>query len=598
MTPSATDPSTGLGAGSRDQAKTIARATFDGFLQSDLMPSGMQAPAIIWATAFLVAPSLLFPVSQFAKYSFLRTYHPALIERTLWSDRLLFLLMSAGAVGLVSVVLWDTLFPARRDAFVLTPMPVSLPVQMVGRLGGLVLLCVVFMVGLNVIPSLVFPVVSLVSLGAMLRAVAAHLIAAGAADVFVFFAITSLQGLVILGLGRRAASRLASLAQATAMLALLLSLLFITGIRSVTVDAILRGDPADPILQFVPSAWFLGLYEYIAGTRHALMADLAVRGLAAAVIPFATTVAIYAFGYKRLLARAVETPPRSTRSIMVALGSGLIRKVFIRRPEQQAVAAFLLRAISRSGRHSMLLSIYFGAGLAMMIAFVLPDILRAGAQTFATPSVSALALPLVLSVGLATGVRILITIPADMGARWVFQTASIPPRQVDAAVHKTMLLLVVGPTVVTAAVSAGALWGWLAGVHHAAYCGALSTALCELMLLRYRGIPLTRPYIPGASRFHLLWALYFSAFTTYTFTSAELERHLMREAGTTGIGYAVMVFGTIAAALWIRRKLKVRTWEHVPFEAEMPDDQMFQGFNLSEIQAAQAVATPQDQRST
>ena len=59
-----------------------------------------------------------------------------------------------------------------------------------------------------------------------------------------------------------------------------------------------------------------------------------------------------------------------------------------------------------------------------------------------------------------------------------------------------------------------------------------------------------------------------------------------------------MVFGAIAVALWIRRKLKVRTWEHVPFEAEMPDDQMFQGFNLSEIQAAQAVATPHDQRST
>ena len=280
------------------------------------MPSGMQAPAIIWATAFLVAPSLLFPVSQLYKYSFLRTYYPALIERTLWSDRLLFLLMSAGAVGLVSVVLWDTLFPARRDAFVLTPMPVSLPVQMVGRLGGLLLLCLVFMIGLNVIPALVFPVVSLASLGAMLRGVAAHLIAAGAADVFVFFAITTLQGLVILGLGRRAASRLASLAQAAAVLALLLSLLFIGGIRSVTVDAVLRGDPTDPILRFVPSAWFLGLYEYLAGTERAVMADLALRGVAAALIPFAATVAIYAFGYKRLLARAVETPPRSTRSIL------------------------------------------------------------------------------------------------------------------------------------------------------------------------------------------------------------------------------------------------------------------------------------------
>src|SRR4051812_40484663 len=144
-----------------DQARTIGRATFDGFLQSDLMPTGMQAPALIWVAAFFVAPALLFPVSGLQKYSMIRAFFPARLEGTLWNDRLLFLLMSAGAVGLVSVVLWETLFPARRDAYVLTPLPVSLSVQMLGRLGGLMMLCLVFVVALNAIPSVVFPLVSL-----------------------------------------------------------------------------------------------------------------------------------------------------------------------------------------------------------------------------------------------------------------------------------------------------------------------------------------------------------------------------------------------------------------------------------------------------
>lgn len=147
-------------------------------------------------------------------------------------------------------------------------------------------------------------------------------------------------------------------------------------------------------------------------------------------------------------------------------------------------------------------------------------------------------------------------------------------------------------------VSVVLLWGPLVGVQHGVYCGALAVVLCELMLLSYRGIPLTRPYVPGASRFHLLWALYLSAFFTYTFTSAELERQLMQEFGTAGIANAAGVFLAIALALWARRKLKVRTWQDVPFEAEMPEDQMFQGFNLSEIQAAQSVATPRDHRNT
>jgi len=554
------------------------------------MPSGMQAPAIIWATAFLVAPSLLFPVAQLNKYSFLRTYYPQLIERTLWSDRIIFLIMSAGAVGLVSVVLWDTLFPARRDAFVLTPLPVSLPVQMLGRLAGLMALCLVFVVGLNAITSVVFPIVSLGSAAQWPRGILAHLFTTAAADVFVFFTVTSLQGIVILGLGRRTAARLASFAQVLAVLVLLLSLLFLGGIRSVTVEAFLRGDPASALLRFSPSAWFLGLYEVLAGTSRSLMAAPAWRGLAAAAVPLLVTVAIYAFGYKRLLARAMETPPRSTRSIAVTGMSWLIRR-FIRRPEEQAIAAFVLRAISRSGRHSMLMSIYVGAGLAMMVTFVLPEILRTGASAFSTPSVFALALPLVLSAALAVGFRILITMPAEMPARWVFQTTAIEPRRVDAAVHKTMVLVVAVPTMVAAAISAGVLWGGLAAAQHTVYCGALAVLLCELMLLRYRGIPLTRPYVPGASQFHLLWALYLSAFTTYTMSSASLERQLMRTGGTTGIAWAVAIFGAIAFGLWLRRKWKVWTWTEVPFEAEMPEDQMFQGFNLSEIHAAQAVAS-------
>ena len=61
---------------SADQVETIARATFSGFLESDLMPAGMQAPALIWAAAFLVAPSLCLPAVYLVKYPFIRKYQP------------------------------------------------------------------------------------------------------------------------------------------------------------------------------------------------------------------------------------------------------------------------------------------------------------------------------------------------------------------------------------------------------------------------------------------------------------------------------------------------------------------------------------------
>jgi hypothetical protein len=583
-----------------DQVRTIARATFEGFLQSDLVPQGMQAPALIWAAAFLVGPALFFPAQFLAKYPFIRRFHPDQLERAFWDDRLLFLLMSAGAMGAVSVVLWETLFPARRDAFVLTPLPVSLPIQMIGRLGGLLALCTAFVVALNAVPAVTFPMVTSAGFLQMPRAIAGHFIATAGADAFVFFSVTSLQGLIILAFGRRAAAKLSPIAQTIAVVAVLLAILFIGGIRSATGDALTRSDPSDPALAFNPAAWFLGLYEFIAGSPRPLVAALAVRAIAAAIVPTVITVAIYAFGYRRLLRRAVETPSRKTRSWLTMVPSAVVRAVFIRRPQEQAIAAFLLRAIARSGRHSLLLSIYVGVGLAMMITFVLPNVLRTGAWDVARPTVPFLALPLVLSAALACGVRILMAIPAEMNARWVFQTAALTPAQTDAAAHKALLLIVAGPVTVFAGASGALLWGSHIGFLHALYCLALAVLLCEILLVGFRGIPLTRPYVPGSSRFHLLWAVYLSAFTTYTFTSARLELDLLHLADTRGILYAAGIFLALAAVLWSVRKYKLRELEGVPFEADLPVDEMFRGFNLSEIHAAQAVAAQgaaRDQRS-
>jgi hypothetical protein len=583
-----------------DQIRAIARATFDGFLQSDLMPQGMQAPALIWAAAFLVGPALYFPTTFLAKYPFIRRFHPEHLERAFWDDRLLFLMMSAGAMGAVSVVAWDTLFPARRDAFVLTPLPVSLPVQMLGRLSGLLLLCAAFVVALNAAPSLTFPAAACATFVEMPRTGVGHFTATAAADLFVFFSVTSLQGLVILSLGRRTAARLSPVVQAAAVIGVLLGILFIGPIRGATDAAVMRGQWSDPLLAWNPAAWFLGLYELIAGTPRPLMTALAARGVAAALTPAAVTVAIYVFGYQRLLKRAVETPSRSTRSWAGRAASATVRAVFVRKPQEQAMVGFLLRAIARSSRHTMLMAIYVGLGIALVATFGLSEYIRLGPAALtsplapwsgrAAPPVAILVMPLVVSAALACGLRILITIPAEMNARWVFQTAAITPRQADAAVHKALLLMVVPPVMLLAGMSAGGLWGPAIGVVHAIYCAALAVLLCEIALLSYRGIPLTRPYVPGGSRFHMLWAAYLSAFLTYTFSSIGIEVAVLRRIGPGGVLRAAAVIAGLALALWACRKYRLRDADSVSFEADVPDDETFKGFNLSEIHAAQMVA--------
>ena len=570
-----------------EQAVTIARATFGGFLQSEVMPQGMQAAATIWAAAFLAAPAMLLSAQFLSKYWFLQRYYPAELERAIWSDRGLFILLSSGAIGIVCVVMWDTLFPGRRDVFVLGSLPVRPRVQALGRLGGLLTVFVVFAAALNVLPAVTYSLFSALTVTGAIRGLPAHLAAAVAADGFVFFGLTMVQGVLLVGAGRRAAERLAPIVQMGTALIILLTLLFIGPLREATAVALERGNASDPILRWFPLAWFIGVYETIGGTSRAIMLPLAARGAVWAVTPLLVTVALYVFAFRRLCARAMETPARSATFPLSRVVSAAIRMLVVRHPTEQAVCAFTLRVLARSRRHRMLMAIYVGGGLALIATSILPSLLRHDLSLFVSPAVASLAPPLILSAALAVGFRALLAIPVDLPARWIFRTCSLTPFRVGAGVHKAGLLVVVVPVALSAWLSAVVFWDATTAWRHAIFCAALSLLLLELLLLKPPGVPFARQYIPGGSRFHVLWPIYLLCFLTYTYSAAEAERLMLLEGDiTTAVAVIVIIASALACARWWR------SW-HTPelsFEVEIPDE-TFKGFNLSEGLAAHAVAT-------
>jgi hypothetical protein len=70
----------------------------------------------------------------------------------------------------------------------------------------------------------------------------------------------------------------------------------------------------------------------------------------------------------------------------------LVRWTFVRRPEEQAICAFVIRAIAERAPQPADVDLRH-ASLAMMITFVLPDIIRFGPSALAAPTLAALALP-------------------------------------------------------------------------------------------------------------------------------------------------------------------------------------------------------------
>ena len=115
------------------------------------------------------------------KYPFIRTFHPEMLERRSGTTGCSSCCCRPGAMGLISVVLWDTLFPARRDAFVLTPMPIPLSASRCSAASpGSCLLFAGFTVALNAIPAVTFPFVASGAFLEMPRAMLGHIVAATA----------------------------------------------------------------------------------------------------------------------------------------------------------------------------------------------------------------------------------------------------------------------------------------------------------------------------------------------------------------------------------------------------------------------------------
>jgi hypothetical protein len=251
------------------QTRLLAKTFFGRFFESELMPPGLpQVQLVIWSIALLAAPGLLFPTRFAAKYITLRFNRAALAEALL-VDRLLFITLTMTTLGVVALVIWDGMFPDRRDARILTVLPLRGRVLVAARLLALSALAGIFLVGVNAAPTLFYGS-QIARYGAatnVIRGVMAHLVATTLAGAFVFSLLVALQGIVLNLGGRRASERLSVLLQVFFVVALLQMIFFLPRMRS-----LLPGDLStvwsDPWLRWIPSIWFLGLYDVLGCRRR------------------------------------------------------------------------------------------------------------------------------------------------------------------------------------------------------------------------------------------------------------------------------------------------------------------------------------------
>ncbi len=238
--------------------------------------------SFFWIIAVLAGPSLLGVVyRQFAWSDIVMRRGADALAAYVLFDKSLYLAVTFVAIGFVSAVAWPSLTIDRRDGLILGALPVRLRSIVAAKLAALGAYIVILSAGMHGLTALLIGGVlnAGVSLDAVVRGIAAHLIAATALAVFVFATAAGAQATSLALLGPKLFTRVSA--------ALQVLLVGVTTASLIALPTVAGGAPGTLAgvgrfraswIVYTPPIWFLGLYETLSGSTLPVMHSLALVG--------------------------------------------------------------------------------------------------------------------------------------------------------------------------------------------------------------------------------------------------------------------------------------------------------------------------------
>lgn len=466
-------------------------------------------------------------------------------------------------VGIFAVLSWDSIFPDRRDVLVLAPLPVRMLTIFRAKLAATATLLVLVIIVLNAATGIGWPLAfaaftpSSHGFLGVVRCFGAYWLTMMAAGAFVYCGLLAVQGLTAQILPRRMFLRMSGFLQMAAF-CLIVSVYFlepaVSGLKSLAAPEMQR------LTLWVPTYWFFGFFNQLAGFSHPALAPFARRAWVGIAVVLLAASALCALSYMRTMRQILEEPditsgPRGFRWLP-HFGS----------QPQTAIGQFAIRSLARSRQHRLILAFYLGIGLAFTIVlmhFFVPAFFSHGAQATRTtdfwrkPNIPFLAASVMMTVLAVVGVRVAFAFPLELPANWLFRTtgARSSPHMVTAT-RRALLLLSAVPVWVISAAICMKLWPWLPAVEHLVVLGLLALILADVALYGFCKIPFTCSYLPGKSQAHMVFLAAIGLVVLVT-QSVVFERRALAEPEMTIVMLALL--GAAAAGLRWRVKVLAKT---------------------------------------
>lgn len=510
-----------------------------------------------------------------AKYAALSGSHsPQPYRIAVLGDDLFLIALPMLLVGLLTVLINQSLFPDERDFRILGPLPIRRPLIFATKLTALFSFVAVVVGVLHLALS---PLMLLTSIGrhsehGVIERLSAWLIASITGCIFAVLVVAALTGIVTLVLSRTRLHALTAVSRSLLLAGLVVCLPFV--FRLANAGASMAGQA--PWLIVVPPAWFVGLEHMLLDTSD----DWALRLAAVALTATATSAAIVAGVYVLLFQRfehlLLRPPSTSTfelpRNPISAWSKGNAVGGARSQPGR-GVSHFISATLGRSQLHQAVLLGLSACGVALAL-----NRLVGANWTFSRPAAQPNGFLLYVSfwapfaVMFVAGIsmRAAIALPMNHRANWIFQLTEADRTRAGEmrAVDRVVTLYTVGLPVALAVV---VLWTVLPptkAVIAVTLVALIGRVFIHAVLIDWRRIPFTCSYMPGKRMVVFTLVPGFAAFVLFISFSVLLVHTALKRPI-----YALIIGTTLAAVSLLLRHNRIAEWQQTPlmFDDELPD---------------------------
>ena len=552
--------------------RSLAKVFFGRLFENDMFSSSSAASSsLMFLLALVAVPGVMFSGTQIFSWAHLRATgirldDPMIVDSALLRSQAFHIDFVMAVAGIVTMLVWSSLTPDRRDALVLGPLPITSREQAHGRLLALLKFFGLFIIAVSVPTAIAY---NFVSVGAenitqFPGRVLGHVVAATLAGGSVFFLLLTIQLALAAMFGPRAIRFITLPLQLASLLGMIAAL---STSAAIVRPILLDGIAAGPLVMWNPAAWFAGVYRWVYGDGREIFTVLAWRGFAAGIAIIGSALILYPLAYERCLRNVITSEGRSTGAVQrgwATLAARVLRPL-LRGPLQRGLAAFMLATLGRSQAHRFLIGIY--AGIAFLMA------LPIAGRLFEMPTTDRLryawfAVPLGFTFWLVCGVRVALMMPVEPVANWIFKlTEPVNKRRVLTTVVTVVAFATCVP-IATIASSALLLLGQeTMAVTVFTMVTLAGLCLIETLTLTMKTVPFTCTYLPGQLRLRLFWPLYFALWLHLVYRLTDWSLWALGDVGRTLriAGFLAAIWITLRVVHVIRiRKIQTFVYDEQP----------------------------------